>query len=68
VLAEGNVRLRRDDNEQMTRAGRLFGQVGDQGRITFTAPGGKVQSQLRVPSEQPAGPNPRRRRSAPVEF
>jgi LPS export ABC transporter protein LptC len=68
VLAEGNVQLRRDANEQMTRASRLEGQVGEQGRITFLAPGGKVESQLRVPSHRSTESSPRPRKSAPVAF
>ena len=68
VLAEGNVQLRRDANEQMTRASRLEGQVGEQGRITFLAPGGKVESQLRVPSQRSTESSPRPRKSAPVAF
>jgi len=68
VLAEGNVLLQRDANEQLTRASKLMGQVGEKGRITFTAPGGKVESQLRFPSDQSVDQNPRPRKSAPVEF
>ncbi|WP_413325636.1 LPS export ABC transporter periplasmic protein LptC [Synechococcus sp. MIT S9503] len=68
VLAEGNVRLRRDANDQLTRASTLEGKVGEQGKITFTAPGGKVQSQVRFPSDGSADPSLRPRTSAPVEF
>ena len=68
VLAEGNVRLRRDANDQLTRASTLKGKVGEKGRITFTAPGGKVQSQVRFPSDGSADRSPRPRTSAPVEF
>ena len=68
VLAEGNVRLRRDANDQLTRASTLKGKVGKKGRITFTAPGGKVQSQVRFPSDGSADRSPRPRTSAPVEF
>ena len=68
VLAEGNVLLKRDANDQLTRASKLAGQVGDQGRITFTAPGGKVQSQVRFPSDQSEDQSPRPRTSTPVEF
>lgn len=68
VLAEGNVQLMRDANEQLTRASRLIGRVGEKGRITFTAPGGKVESQLRIPSGPPLDQNQQPRKSAPVEF
>ncbi|WP_114992875.1 LPS export ABC transporter periplasmic protein LptC [Synechococcus sp. UW179A] len=68
VLAEGNVLLKRDANDQLTRASKLAGQVGEKGRITFTAPGGKVESQVRFPSDQSEDQSPRPRKSAPVEF
>ena len=68
VLAEGNVLLERDANDQLTRASKMRGQVGEKGRITFTAPGGKVQSQVRFPSDQSGDQSPRPRKSAPVEF
>ncbi|QNI54715.1 LptC-related/ lipopolysaccharide assembly protein [Synechococcus sp. BIOS-E4-1] len=68
VLAEGNVLLKRDANDQLTRASKLAGQVGEKGRITFTAPGGKVESQVRFPSDQSEDESPRPRKSAPVEF
>ena len=68
VLAEGSVELRRDDNDQLTRASKLMGKVGKQGRITFSAPGGKVQSQVRFPSDGAADRSPRSRESAPVQF
>ena len=68
VLAESSVELRRDDNDQLTRASKLMGQVGKQGRITFSAPGGKVQSQVRFPSDGAADRSPRSRESAPVQF
>ena len=68
VLAESSVELRRDDNDQLTRASKLMGKVGKQGRITFSAPGGKVQSQVRFPSDGAADRSPRSRESAPVQF
>ncbi len=68
VLAEGNVQLLREANDQITRASRLEGRVGEQGLITFTAPGGKVESQVRF-SSQEQDPSPDRREGpAPVEF
>ena len=68
VLAESSVELRRDDNDQLTRASKLMGKLGKQGRITFSAPGGKVQSQVRFPSDGAADRSPRSRESAPVQF
>ena len=44
------------------------GRVGEKGRITFTAPGGRVESQVRFPADRPVDRTPRPRKSAPVEF
>ena len=68
VLAEGNVVVKRDANDQLTRASKLVGRVGEKGRITFTAPGGRVESQVRFPADRPVDQTPRQRKSAPVEF
>ena len=68
VLAEGNVVVKRDANDQLTRASKLVGRVGEKGRITFTAPGGRVESQVRFPADRPVDETPRQRKSAPVEF
>ena len=68
VLAEGNVQLLREANDQITRASRLEGRVGEEGLITFTAPGGKVESQVRFRSDERDPSSGRRNQSAPVEF
>ena len=68
ILAEGNVVVKRDANDQLTRASKLVGRVGEKGRITFTAPGGRVESQVRFPADRPVDRTPRPRKSAPVEF
>ncbi|WP_255478316.1 LPS export ABC transporter periplasmic protein LptC [Synechococcus sp. A18-25c] len=68
VLAEGNVQLLREANDQITRASRLEGRVGEEGLITFTAPGGKVESQVRFRSDEQDPSSGRRNQSAPVEF
>ena len=68
VLAEGNVVVKRDANDQLTRASKLVGRVGEKGRITFTAPGGRVESQVRFPADRLVDQTPRQRKSAPVEF
>ena len=68
VLAEGNVQLLREANDQITRASRLEGRVGEEGLITFTAPGGKVESQVRFRSDEQDPSSSRRNQSAPVEF
>ena len=68
VLAEGKVRLRRDENDQVTRAMRLEGTIGKEGRISFTAPGSKVQSEVRLPSEGKGGTPGSRPQPNPVSF
>ena len=68
VLAEGKVELRRDENDQVTRATRLEGTVGKEGRISFTAPGSKVQSEVRIPTEGPEGTPEARPQPNPVSF
>ena len=68
VLAEGNVQLLREANDQITRASRLEGRVGEEGLITFTAPGGKVESQVRFRSDEQDPSSGRRNQPAPVEF
>ena len=68
VLAEGNVQLQREANDQITRASRLEGRVGEKGLITFTTPGGKVKSQVRFQAEEQDPSPDRRQQSAPVQF
>ncbi|CAK23553.1 LPS export ABC transporter periplasmic protein LptC [Synechococcus sp. CS-197] len=68
VLAEGQVRVRRDENDQVTRATRLEGTVGKEGRISFTAPGSLVESEIRIPAEGRGGTPGSRRQPNPVSF
>ena len=68
VLATGGVRLERDSNHQITEAQTLSGSVGDEGSLTFSAPGNKVRSQLTIEEEtngQDPSPQPSQ---APVLF
>jgi LPS export ABC transporter protein LptC len=51
VLATGGVRLERESNNQITEAQTLSGSVGDEGSLTFSAPGNKVRSQLTIEEE-----------------
>lgn len=51
VLATGGVRVRRESNNQITEAETLSGSVGDEGSLTFTAPGNKVRSQVTIEEE-----------------
>lgn len=49
VDASGAVVLRREANGLETRASQLQGNVGADGRVEFSTPGGRVESQLRLP-------------------
>lgn len=49
--ASGGVELRRRALQQVTRASQLSGRIGSDGEAVFTSPGGRVQSQLRLPAE-----------------
>ena len=68
ILAEGQVRLKRDENDQVTRATRLEGTVGEEGRIAFTAPGSRVQSQVKIKDEGTSGTSVPRPQRNPVSF
>ena len=67
VLAEGDVLLRRDELQQVTRSSRLEGVTGDDGRITFSAPGERVKTQLQIQEEQ-ASPGKPAQAASPVQF
>lgn len=47
--ADGEVELRRKAYQQITRASVLKGTIGANGEAVFTAPGGRVQSQVVLP-------------------
>lgn len=63
VVAEGDVQLRRDELNQLTRASRLEGTVGEDGALRFGAPGERVRSSIRVQSE-----STQQTRRPPVSF
>lgn len=66
VLAEGDVVLKREKLKQVTRARRLDGVTGDDGRISFSAPGQQVTTQLQVnDGKRAGGQGPAQPRSAP---
>ncbi|QEY31746.1 LPS export ABC transporter periplasmic protein LptC [Synechococcus sp. RSCCF101] len=68
LLAEGAVELRRDANDQVTRAQRLEGRMGDDGRATFSTPGGRVLSELTVTEGEEPGGRDQPRSAPPVDF
>jgi LPS export ABC transporter protein LptC len=55
VAASGDVELRRQANGLRTRAARLEGAIGKNGRIAFLNPGGRVITELKLPAT-PAAP------------
>ncbi len=63
VKGEGQVRWRRQTNDQLTRAERMEGRIGPKGHLEAITPGGRVVSQLRVPrragAPQPQKPRPK---------
>ena len=68
VLATGNVRVERDENNQITESQTLNGSVGEKGSLIFSAPGNKVRSELTI-EEKTKGQNQTPQRSqAPVLF
>jgi len=50
VAASGGVNLRRQANGLSTRAARLEGVIGRNGRVAFQTPGGRVTTQLQLPA------------------
>lgn len=52
VLATGDVRLEREENNQITEAQMLRGNVGKEGTLIFMAPGDKVRSQVTIEKEK----------------
>lgn len=68
VLATGGVRVERESNNQITEAETLTGTVGDEGTLTFSAPGKKVRSQLTIEEETGGQDRNSKRSQAPVVF
>jgi hypothetical protein len=60
VEASGGVILRRQQNNQITRARRLDGRLGKDGLAEFSSPGSRVNTQVRVSSGKGGGNAPRR--------
>lgn len=62
IEARGSVVLKRQANDQTTRAALLTGRMGADGLAVFTSPGGRVQTQLKVPqgNQASAGSKPAR--------
>jgi LPS export ABC transporter protein LptC len=56
VEADGPLELRLARNDQTTRGSRLRGQLGDDGAIEVTAPGGRVVSRFRPRASRQATP------------
>ena len=67
VRALGDVQLRRQANQQLTRSDRLDGRLGSDGLAVFTSPGGgRVNTQVVVPParrDQQPDRQPNQRRS-----
>ena len=53
IEARGSVVLKRQANDQTTRAGLLTGRIGADGLAIFTSPGRRVETQLKVPQGNP---------------
>ena len=60
VRAEGDVEVRREELQQLTRAPVLEGQIGEEGNLRFRGGAERVQSQIRLVEptrqQQPASP------------
>ena len=68
VLATGNVRVERDENNQITEAQTLNGSVGEKGSLIFSAPGNKVRSELTIEEKKNGQDQTPQRSQAPVLF
>ena len=68
VLATGNVRVERDENNQITESQKLNGSVGEKGSLIFSAPGNKVRSQLTIEEKTNSQDQPPQQSQAPVLF
>lgn len=68
VEAQGNVRLQRKANQQITRSDRLVGSVGRNGTVVFSSPGGSVQSELKINDSLKRPSMQEKDRSSPVSF
>ncbi len=64
VEADGELELRRQEHQQITRGQRLRGRLGTEGSVLVSRPGGRVFSQFQVPN-RPGPPRLQRPRPAP---
>lgn len=53
VKAIGNVVLKRQANNQTTKADRIDGRLGSQGLVVFTSPGSRVNTQMTLKPQAP---------------
>ena len=53
VKALGNVVLKRQANNQTTKADRIDGRLGSQGLVVFTSPGSRVNTQMTLKQQAP---------------
>lgn len=53
VKAIGNVVLKRQANNQTTKADRIDGRLGSQGLVVFTSPGSRVNTQMTLKQQAP---------------
>lgn len=66
VKANGNVLLKRQANNQTTKADRIDGRLGRQGLIVLTSPGSRVNTQMTLkPSSKTQSKDSRSRLTAP---
>ena len=68
LLARNGVVLRRDANHQITRSEQVVGRLGADGLAEFTTPGGRVNSQLRIPPDSGGSGSRTGRSTPPVTF
>ncbi len=69
IAADGGVLVQRPQNNQLTRATMLRGQLGDKGLVVFSSPGGRVFSRFQVPaSKTPPRPAPPRPKPEPIRL
>ena len=68
--AEGDVVLRRRENNQRSQAGRLDARLGPASSVVLTAPGSRVISQFRIPRalEPPRPAPPTRQGPEPIHL
>jgi LPS export ABC transporter protein LptC len=55
VKALGNVVLKRQANNQITKADRIDGRLGNQGLVVFTSPGSRVNTQMTLKQRSARG-------------